>query len=299
MSRFIDDVIEFGSIVTPNTGLKPEFEGEEKLSERLKQIPVIDITNVEKYVADQVEAGKERFDTNTDFPYWMPPFQECWIEYKSRHPQIPRVAALIAGRKIEEQDPITDHPEEAIYVYVSNVICDLNRRPVWSGSFRWFVGKQGEKVGELQSIVPGDGGQNEASPSEREEIGEFASSLMIPVVMGISFMNCKNVKLIENPQSRKVQQARTRKGKEPLVVYRTLEIAPVRRILRDEGGIEGNGVKKAFHICRGHFSEYTEAKPLFGKVSGRFWIPAHTRGSRAEGEVRKDYKIGERKEMKS
>jgi hypothetical protein len=39
----------------------------------------------------------------------------------------------------------------------------------------------------------------------------------------------------------------------------------MRKVLATEGGISQNGLKKARHICRGHFSEYSEEKPLFGK----------------------------------
>jgi hypothetical protein len=65
----------------------------------------------------------------------------------------------------------------------------------------------------------------------------------------------------------------------------------MKRILKTEGNIESEGLKRALHICRGHFSTYSEEKPLFGRVAGTFWIPAHTRGQIKEGVVISDYKV--------
>lgn len=107
----------------------------------------------------------------------------------------------------------------------------------------------------------------------------------------LSFMHCKNVTRIENTPDPKLQKARQRRNKPPLTKYYTLEIEPMKRILRTEGRSEEVGLKKALHICRGHFASYSEDKPLFGKVSGRFWIPAHVRGSKDAGEVKKDYSV--------
>jgi hypothetical protein len=45
------------------------------------------------------------------------------------------------------------------------------------------------------------------------------------------------------------------------------------------------------HICRGHLRTYTEEKPLFGKVIGTFFIPAHLRGDEKVGTVVKDYQL--------
>ena len=47
------------------------------------------------------------------------------------------------------------------------------------------------------------------------------------------------------------------------------------------------------HMVRGNFAEYGADKPLFGKYTGRFWIPAHVRGKREEGQsvTPKDYVV--------
>lgn len=43
------------------------------------------------------------------------------------------------------------------------------------------------------------------------------------------------------------------------------------------------------HLCRGHFSRYTEENKLFGKHTGTFWIPSHVRGAKENGETKVSY----------
>jgi hypothetical protein len=45
------------------------------------------------------------------------------------------------------------------------------------------------------------------------------------------------------------------------------------------------------HQVRGHFRYYTEDKPLFGRIAGAVWIPAHARGDTARGTIEKGYAI--------
>ena len=70
-----------------------------------------------------------------------------------------------------------------------------------------------------------------------------------------------------------------------------LEIGAIKDVLRAEGDAAANGLRKALHICRGHFATYTENNPLFGKLKGTFWKPAHVRGSIEDGIVDKDYRV--------
>lgn len=118
----------------------------------------------------------------------------------------------------------------------------------------------------------------------------FTYRYLAPALLTVSFMHCKNVvQRVERPPDW-AQKAAQKKHKPPLVSYRVLEIEPMKRVLRTEGGIEHNGLPKALHICRGHFATYDD-KPLFGKVRGTFWRPSHVRGSLEHGAVVKDYAV--------
>lgn len=48
---------------------------------------------------------------------------------------------------------------------------------------------------------------------------------------------------------------------------------------------------KRSHGVRGHFRFYTQEKPLFGRIAGAVWVPAHQRGKREAGTIGKDYLI--------
>lgn len=118
--------------------------------------------------------------------------------------------------------------------------------------------------------------------------------IALPVLFAVSLTHCGNVRVVENDglyASRQERRRVARQGETPALKFYTLEIGSITKTLRDEGGVEKTGLKRALHICRGHFSTYTEDKPLFGKYAGRFWIPAHVRGTTEAGTVVKDYAV--------
>lgn len=118
----------------------------------------------------------------------------------------------------------------------------------------------------------------------------YASSIL---GLGLSFMHCKNVKQTEAVELATAKNGERfhRQRKIPKYTFRTLEINPMKEVLRKEGNIEANGLKKALHICRGHFATYSPDHPLFGKYVGTFWKPDHVRGSEEYGKVVKNYAV--------
>lgn len=115
------------------------------------------------------------------------------------------------------------------------------------------------------------------------------AAIWFPALLAISFCHCKNV-TIQSQQfaDAAVTKRRTRDGHPP-VVFKVLEIEPMKTVLQ-KAGSEHAGLKRALHICRGHFAEYQD-RGLFGKYKGRFWISQHVRGSAKQGAVVKDYAI--------
>jgi hypothetical protein len=112
-------------------------------------------------------------------------------------------------------------------------------------------------------------------------------------LLTVTFLHCKNVARVEHvPDPALVKRSRERGNPVPLK-YHTLEIEPMKEILRKEGQIEKVGLERALHICRGHFAHYAEDGPgLFGRgVHGDFWIPQHVRGTEKKGVVISDYNI--------
>jgi hypothetical protein len=65
----------------------------------------------------------------------------------------------------------------------------------------------------------------------------------------------------------------------------------MKEILRREGQVEHTGLKKALHIVRGHFKDYTKGSGLFGKYQGIYWWDAHVAGDLKLGTLAKTYKV--------
>jgi hypothetical protein len=113
-----------------------------------------------------------------------------------------------------------------------------------------------------------------------------------PALLAVTFLHCKSGVRIEDvePPAR-LNRARERRGKRPLVRYKTLTICGLKELLRREGGIEGVGLRKALHLVRGHFAKYGPDKPLMGHFVGTVFRSAHMRGRAKEGRVIKDYDV--------
>ncbi len=149
-------------------------------------------------------------------------------------------------------------------------------------------GQIGYAITFIQKEIPG---------VSDEQLHSLQNSLMttsvMPALLTLSFMHCRNVTVRKEmpplPLSRKHQK---RTGK-PLLRYHVLQIDHMKQVLEREGGASTEGLKKALHICRGHFKHYgRDGKGLlFGKHVATVWIPMHTRGSIEEGMVVKDYHV--------
>jgi hypothetical protein len=108
-------------------------------------------------------------------------------------------------------------------------------------------------------------------------------------LLAISFCHCKNVAVRTEDKPATLTARQIKNGHRPLT-FKILEITPMKHVLSQAGAGAQTGLKRALHICRGHFAHYEE-KGLFGKYRGRFWIPQHLRGSGEAGLVVKDYAV--------
>ena len=123
-----------------------------------------------------------------------------------------------------------------------------------------------------------------------EEMADRFFAYFYPVLLSTSFLHCKNVEVVDRPPSRQVRRAAERKGKKA-ITYKTLDIELFKAQVRQETQPGENQIARALHICRGHFKTFTDKAPLMGQHVGTYWWGAHLRGSKANGEVKKDYKV--------
>jgi hypothetical protein len=127
---------------------------------------------------------------------------------------------------------------------------------------------------------------------EPEQTKRFLQLAITPSLLALSFMNCKNVTVQPHDPNPAINRERHKARLKPFVRYHTINIEPMKQVLRTEGGVESNGLKKALHICRGHFATYTTS--LMGRTLEKpvtVWKPAHVRGSAKQGIVVSDYSV--------
>lgn len=126
---------------------------------------------------------------------------------------------------------------------------------------------------------------------ERQEALDHMFTPLHIITLSNMFANARGITVVDNVPPDKLNKATVKRHGVPLVRYYSLEIDPLRKRLEQEGQIATSGLKKALHLCRGHFATYTADKPLFGHYVGTVWVPAHMRGSVKHGAVIKDYRI--------
>jgi hypothetical protein len=111
-----------------------------------------------------------------------------------------------------------------------------------------------------------------------------------PAFMAFALLHCKNVVAEDNEPGERIQRECRKHGRPPRVTYKTLKIEVPQATHKRQGYSEqeDGGPKVRFHLCSGHFKNLQH--PRF-KNKGWHWWPAHWRGSKELGEVRKTYKL--------
>jgi len=243
-------------------------------------------------IADNVwqfaeESPKEHWDHFKDFPGCIPFCNKLFVEWNgedSGHQA--QVGCLMLTEKVTEKLMSSDHIEilkgvDTVVAMYFSMFC--------GGSLHAFMDEAVLRITKTHEQLP----MFARSINDRTATPdiEALNSLSVVPMLAISLANCKNVARrdatdVEGPDVKWI-----RRQKAPTIKYHVLDINPMKEVLRTEGGSETNGLKKALHICRGHFATYTADKPLFGNIVGTVWKPAHVRGDIKQGAVVKDYSV--------
>lgn len=280
----------------------------EIIKQQLCRSPVVIADNVNEYYSSLPEDKMRR--TNDLCGQMRLPYSSMFFEFShSYHPdgqmdrgddsmKIKNIGVL--AREMSQQEFLSDiRPDSCLCeIDVSLFERAIVFNPVVSCSMTTQF-----SPGSLVSLVSPDGSLyrtvRHTDSSNCLTTEEYYSSFwcgaefhsMKVAIFAITFMNCKNVVRRDVTETEGPSAKWIRRQKAPTIRYHVLDINPMKEVLRTEGNIETNGIKKALHICRGHFATYTEEKPLFGKKAGTFWVPAHTRGDIKHGAIVKDYRV--------
>jgi hypothetical protein len=265
---------------------------------------VIDIQNVAEFYWQHEQ---DVWDLYKDFPNVAPPFNVFWTEYQAPH--------KVHAEGHYGVHPMAGRPFGALFIAERETEKEFN----WRMSivpFGTTPSGQLSRLGlSLLFAVSADGlvvpidpsmsdrsfyivmdestrKQFEESPHEQQlTITALANAYLKPSLLALCFMHCKNVVISDQQLPRHERRQAQRNGQDPHFTYKVLDIRPMKEVLRTEGQIETTGLKRALHICRGHFANYTDGPGLFGKYHGVFWKEAHVRGKAKQGVVVKDYSV--------
>lgn len=234
----------------------------------LMSVPHFRLDNIAKFA---LEHPKTSWNPRDDIPNWAPPFMKFWCEWVDRGTQHGVFAKCAATPDDIQQDDPKWIMDTALWISNSGKNGGF---PILWGSTVILIQQDGKVIQPDKFI---------------QRIEEHCLPHHLVFGLGVSFMHCKNVRKIETKDD-PGERFRKQYGV-PKYTYRTLEINPMKEVLRRDGKSESQGIQRALHDCHGYFATYTEEKPLFGKYPGTFYVPEHKRGRKECGEVVKDYDV--------
>ncbi len=298
-----------------------ETPGYADIAELLPFVTVVEATNIAAYCAEDSKP-EERKRMLLQPPTVAPPLENFWVEWRS--PRWWRTkdgyeafqdyyaagwhVVASDARKLDDLGPgdrgdyLTLYGPEGSWRWgvIAALFVEQPKGKIYGPvvCLSYSLDEAGRLLPAMKSRKAGDGepsfdfwapGEVDASRAAgftleaAPEIGFLQST--------IAFTHCKNVTSEENIPPEKPSGKHRRAHGAPLTRYYTLEIEPMKTILRREGRSQEVGLERALHICRGHFATYSDEKPLFGKYSGTFWKPQHIKGNNKSGEIVKDYAV--------
>jgi len=222
-----------------------------------KSVICLDITNVDDYMS---QFNKEW--TIKDFPNIRFPWEYLWAEYKFNY------CGIECKKNIKNVGIFGGHDNHlnimGLAVFIEK---DNGNISLWGGLNLYLINNEWE----FQTF-------SKFPHLDEDTVSQALFECVSTLFLAISFCHCKNISLISDPVPIKLNKSRIKKGKLPFFRFNKIVIDPMKEILKREGQAEQTGLKRALHICRGHFATYTAEAPLFGKVTGTVWKPMHLRG---------------------
>jgi hypothetical protein len=265
----------------------------------LKQAVVFNVNNIAEYVQN---GPKQLWNIGEDIPNLAPPFPLLWMEYSppklvdtenglKENPFPYKTGALIGGKEASSLDIYEN--SNIKWVVRMDVCNQIDGKIFFLSRYVFWVSSAGEIIKHPISKNPVY--HRELTDGFAESLSEDGvmpielDSLMLPFLLAISFLHCKNVTMIETGRIKRQYHCKN-KNREPETKVYTLEIEPMKKVLKTEGKSEETGLKRALHICRGHFKDFRE-KGLFGKFKGIYWWDSQVRGNSKYGTIDKDYNV--------
>lgn len=280
------------------------WDGHQDVKKHVARAVSVVVDNVAEYYA---EHDRQAWDLESDFPSCVPFQSPLLVEWKE--PQDPdnsgvtgATACLLTTADLKDYDGFS--PEGATDAV--SIHCRTLEPYRWVVRAEWYVYVGGvlyclaskallaiDHSGRVKGgpCIVGCGGNHDFGKYGEYVRTRLCGTLLHIPLLAMSFASCKNVVRYDTTEQEGPPAKWLKRQKQPKLRYHVLDINPMKEVLRTEGGSEVHGLKKALHICRGHFATYTAEKPLFGNIVGTVWKPAHVRGDIKQGAVVKDYSV--------
>ncbi len=252
----------------------------------------IDGTRVQEWIDLNGMTLQDSMDM--DVPNASPPFERFMVELKT--PSNRRGAVLIHAQEMQEDESAEHNGARWLLVAIGLARLDTGSIIVMNEILSIYVSGSGKVLNHDIYFAKPQAGllvskAGHALQKPQEATAAMLTCMTHVALLNVSFFHCRNLVSVTHTAPRENQKARQKSNKEPFVAYRTIFIDSVAREVESHSDGTGSGLKKALHICRGHFRTYTPEAPLFGHVTGTVWCPQHTRGRLKEGCSIKQYKV--------
>jgi len=225
------------------------------------------------------------------------PYPKLWIEYRS--------ALAEGGLDVVFACFLREHKREDGHII--NGLCYQQGRetdshtPVTDGpiaSFTFRTNSNGDIVSlrdDPNSLCLGVALSEEYQKASMGYGIDVVGAVVRDALYAISLMNCKNIEVVDGGFTDDgLSPKQIRGGGRFRVAFKVLKVTVGKTRTYVLGkATSGESANLPVHLVRGHFAEYTPERPMFGRNGshGKFWIPAHARGTIENGIVVKDYEV--------
>jgi hypothetical protein len=234
------------------------------------------IDNIMPALPEKLDVGYNRF---------VPPYDITWFEWTDWADHNVGVVVVRA--------PL---PDGGWGVFIYPAISDQNgcAADELSVGFCYDLGPDGRSPfpGRIpETIVCGLNRIKGFETVSKEYIQGLKNLVLMPIMFSLSLLHCKNVGAVEigGPSAQRGGRS-TRSHRRR---HHVLQVRPMGggKQVRSIGQLSAESAAMSLHFVRGHFKNYTDEAPLFGRLTGSYWWESHARGDANIGIVTKDYSI--------
>lgn len=272
----------------------------------------IEASNIARFFEQSYTSAPDAFAGFwKDLKCLVPPFERFFIEWEEPLgiTGAQRMGTMfIACKPDEAEATLRDILGETAYSTPKMIVSFIEKHhPTWiylTFDFVEFPNKDGRNISGLRGpyhigvgAIGEDGtlldwwmqhgALNAISEHESKQLG-LASMV---AWTAIAMLNCHNIDTVEHVAPELFQRSRTRKGKLPLVSYRTIQVNLEKTPRSISAATLPGEDRNRLHQKRGHMKDYRKGNGLFGKYKGLWYWGPHLAGSGSEGVVIADYEV--------